>query len=87
VEQCFSAIFCLERDFVSKPHPLSFKKVIDKTGWRYEDSLFIDDADRNLEAARAFGMKVLKVNEKGEGNGFPCIRHLQELPDYLTNIQ
>lgn len=87
VEDCFREIFFLDRDFVSKPMQESFERIIAKTGWSYGESLFIDDADRNLKAADALGMRVLKVSEDGQGNGFPCIRHLLELPDYLHNIQ
>jgi putative hydrolase of the HAD superfamily len=83
VEDCFKEIFFLDRDFISKPMPESFRRILEKTGWTYGESLLIDDVDRNLMAAKALGMQVLKVNEENQGNGFPCIRHLHELPDYL----
>lgn len=43
---------------VSKPDPAIYKLFIKRSGWLPEDTLFVDDVERNIDAARALGFKV-----------------------------
>lgn len=78
IKDCFQGIFCMEKDLVAKPLPEAYLRTAQKTGFAIGESLLIDDADRNLAAAAALGMKTLKVSENGEGNGFDCVRSALE---------
>lgn len=44
-----------------KPDPKIFEDVISKFGIKPEETLFLDDSERNLEAARRFGFQTLLV--------------------------
>lgn len=45
---------------VSKPDPLAYKMIMQKFGVRPEECLFIDDIQRNIDAAKALGMHALR---------------------------
>lgn len=46
-------------DKVSKPHSSAFQKVLQKLNAKPEECLFIDDHERNIEAARALGIQSI----------------------------
>jgi putative hydrolase of the HAD superfamily len=49
----------------SKPGEAIYRKMLADGGMVAEETLFLDDSDRNLEAAAKVGIKTLKV-ENGE---------------------
>jgi putative hydrolase of the HAD superfamily len=44
---------------VAKPDPAIYRHVLEQLGTQPAETLFIDDKDVNVEAARAVGMKAL----------------------------
>ena len=46
-----------------KPSATIFKKVLDDAGIRADETLFLDDGERNIEAARCVGLHALLVPE------------------------
>lgn len=58
VDDFFKQIFLSYELGIEKPSPAIFQAVLDGTGICAEETLFIDDAEVNCEAARALGFKV-----------------------------
>lgn len=54
----FDALYMSFRIGVMKPDPAFFKHVLGKEGIRPEESVFVDDGPRNIEAARALGFNT-----------------------------
>lgn len=59
VKELFKEVFLSYRLNLSKPGKGIFLKVIEKAGFDPEESLFIDDAPANIEAAASVGFKTL----------------------------
>ncbi len=57
--QLASGIFFSNEIHIAKPDPAAFQYVIDHTGIKPEDTLYIDDLSANLDAARPFGFQLL----------------------------
>lgn len=53
-------------EYIAKPSPYPYAKLLRVTGARGEDSLFCEDSRRNLLPARALGMFTVLVGENGE---------------------
>jgi len=47
---------------MAKPDPAIYRHALEKLGALPEETLFIDDKDVNIEAARALGMKALQFS-------------------------
>jgi putative hydrolase of the HAD superfamily len=47
---------------IAKPDPAIYRHTLDKLGTRPEETLFIDDKQANVEAARALGMKAIQFS-------------------------
>ena len=63
-----------------KPSRAIFERVIERIGARPEEILFIDDAQDNIEAARALGIKTLWVRP-GMDLGAETAKILNEVKD------
>lgn len=44
---------------VMKPHPLIYRVALQKAGTKAEESLFIDDREENIAAARGLGLETI----------------------------
>ena len=58
---CLLAAGCREKpepqaEGVAKPEPAAYRIILERTGVRPEEALFIDDDPENVEAARSVGM-------------------------------
>jgi len=51
---------------VRKPEPIFFERCLEITAARGEQSVFIDDREENIEAADAFGFKVILFQSAGQ---------------------
>ncbi|MEL6676033.1 MAG: HAD family phosphatase [Bacteroidota bacterium] len=63
---------------VNKPNPAIYAKVLEKTGWKAEETLFLDDSLKNLEAAEAAGIQTLHI---GKPEDFELIWERLGLPE------
>jgi len=59
---------------LAKPDQAIYRYVLDENALVPEETLFLDDKDENLEAAREMGIQVRKVNEK-----FTLVDFFQEI--------
>jgi len=57
-DQYFDALFVSCEMHVAKPSANYFEKIINQQGLQPSEFLFIDDSDRNVEAARQCGMNA-----------------------------
>ena len=55
----FDEIVVSGREGVTKPDPRIYEILFERAGRKPEDLLFIDDAPRNIEAARTLGMDTI----------------------------
>lgn len=67
---------CQMKDY--KPSPTIFQKMISQAKIRPEESLFLDDGPKNIEAAESLGIHGLLV-EKNQDWMEPLLHKLQEL--------
>ncbi len=70
-----------------KPHPEAFEIALKLAGApQPEETLFVDDLEMNLDAARALGIQTLRVSFEMIESKHPVIKSLTELPHFLSNI-
>lgn len=81
---CFDDFFYLEKDLIVKPDRRAFEKVVTNTGCVYQDSLLVDDVERNLAAGRALGMQTLKIDETLAPSEYDCIRNVRDIGNFLS---
>lgn len=85
-EGLFTHIFDIRLcNFVGKPHPKFFYKSLDILNVKIEDTLFIDDVPRYVEAFIKLGGNAILYDEKNLLPDFPYprIQNLRELSAYL----
>ena len=56
-------------EFVNKPDPLAYQKVLTMLNAQADECIFADDALRNLRPAKAIGMTTIWVNENASADG------------------
>ncbi len=66
VNDYFDGIVTSFEVHASKPDARIFQAVIDRLGLKPEETLFFDDSERNLEAAREFGFETWLVEPSHE---------------------
>lgn len=47
----------VDGDRFLKPNPKAYERLEEETGYRYEDMIFVDDSERNIEIGESFGIK------------------------------
>lgn len=68
-----------------KPHPEAFEIALKLVGGpEPAETLFVDDLETNLDAARALGIQTLRVSGLRVESSHPIIHNLAELPAYLS---
>ncbi len=69
-----------------KPHAEAFEIALKLAGGpEPAETLFVDDLEINLDAARALGIQTLRVSSQMEESKHPVINSLVELPTFLLN--
>jgi len=64
----FSHIFdIVDMDYMAKPHPETYKKLLNKLKVEAETCLYIDDIEINLIPAKELGMETVLVSDDGYG--------------------
>jgi FMN phosphatase YigB (HAD superfamily) len=79
------AIYGIEfMEYVAKPSPYPYAKLLRATGARAEDSLFCEDSRANLLPARELGMFTVWVGGNGEESpAHAVVEDVCDLPDVL----
>ena len=69
-----------------KPHPEAFEIALKLAGGpQPTETLFVDDLEVNLDAARSLGLQTLRVSAVLVESGHPVINSLAELPRFLSS--
>jgi putative hydrolase of the HAD superfamily len=69
-----------------KPHPEAFEIALKLAGGpQPAETLFVDDLETNLDAARKLGLQTLRVSSQIVASNHPVINNLVELPTFLSN--
>jgi len=68
-----------------KPHPEAFEIALKLAGGpEPAETLFVDDLESNLDAARKLGIQTLRVSSQSVESNHPVINNLMELPIFLS---
>jgi len=62
----FKKVFASHKMGLAKPNPEFYLAMLKKTGLKAEECLFVDDAKRNLEAAKKLGFVTVWMDNKSE---------------------
>ncbi len=74
-----SNIFTSESLNVYKPEKRFYEIILEKTGWKAEETMFVGDSfDDDIEGPHSVGMKAVFINRKKITDG-----ELLKLPDYV----
>lgn len=73
----FDSLFFSYRMHCSKPNEEIYRKMLESGNMKAEETLFVDDSEKNIEAAKRVGIKGLKVNN-GEDWREALAKALQE---------
>lgn len=82
IADCFDGVFAIEDgDLTPKPAPSAFRRMIERFDFEPRCAAFFEDTPRNLEPAKALGMKTVLI---GDGHGKPLGDHIDHIaPDLL----
>lgn len=61
VNDCFDSQFCSYEMQAYKPSPEIFQKALQADGMKPEESIFLDDSEKNIRAAAALGFHTIHV--------------------------
>ena len=88
VEPCFSHIFDIAfMDYIPKPHPSSFHKVMGYLGVRGEECLMLEDHAPTLETASELGMTTVYVGNAAQVEADYQIEEIKGLEGILRDLQ
>lgn len=86
-EQFLGVIDVMDTEPWCKPHAEAFEIALKLAGGpQPEETLFVDDLEVNLDAARKMGIQTLRVAAGVVESSHPVIKNLTELPHFLSNI-
>ena len=88
IEDLFEGVIdVLDMDPWCKPHRQSFEIALKLSGSPLPvETLFVDDLEANLSAARELGIQTLRVSNEPVQSAHPVIRCLADLPDFLAKV-
>lgn len=69
ISDYFDSLFCSYEIKHYKPHADFFQYILDADGMKAEESLFLDDSDRNVKAAEALGIHGFHVKPDEDWTG------------------
>ncbi len=63
-------------DFISKPDPHAYRRILDLIGARADECALVEDTPRNLRPARALGMTTILVDHADCGEVDYCVDNI-----------
>ena len=61
VDECFDRVFLSYEMQLAKPDRAIYEAVVEATGIKPEETLYVEDSTENYEAGKAFGFRSVKV--------------------------
>jgi putative hydrolase of the HAD superfamily len=87
VERHFSRVFDIRfLDYRSKPNEDAYRRVLDALSVAAEQCLLVEDSARNIEPARALGMKTVLVGEGPVDGADFTIPRILDLPAVVEQL-
>jgi putative hydrolase of the HAD superfamily len=88
VEELFGEIFDIASvDFIPKPDPRSYRMVLDRLGVEGEESVLVEDLEKNLPPAKELGMRTILVGGTcSNGAADYVLESPEELPSVLSGL-
>jgi putative hydrolase of the HAD superfamily len=86
IESCFSSIFDIRYNgLVGKPHPKSYLRALQESGFSLDSAVFIDDSPKYIRGYKALGGRAILKDEMNRFSDleFERIRSLYELSAIL----
>lgn len=84
LEGCFQGVITIETmDWQAKPHEEAYRTALEVAGVEAAEAVFVDDAERNLEGARAVGLRAVYCHPQPRMSWEPHIADIVELPRVL----
>ena len=88
IRESFSAIFDIKfMDYVAKPNPLSYQKVLDALGAKGSECIFIEDLAVNLIPAKNLGMTTILVGDDETTSADFVIEDIFGIENVLNEIE
>ena len=70
-----------------KPEPAIYRALIEALGRDPQHLLFVDDRQKNLEAARVAGLRPAAMGREPLAGGYPLVRDFEELRQLVQTIE
>lgn len=87
VSRHFSTIIDIRAtDFISKPDPLAYQRVLERLGAQAGECILVEDNPRNLLPARALGMKTILVDHAECDEVDYCVDDILKVGDVVAQI-
>lgn len=87
IDDMISDLFTIEyMDFVPKPLPWPFYKVIQQFGGVSDEFLIVDDSLANVRTALNVGMSAVLVGTDDPEGSCPSIRDIYEIPRFVETV-
>ncbi len=87
VAEHFSRIIDIRAmDFLSKPDPYAYRRILDLIGARAGECLIVEDTPRNLLPARALGMTTILVDHAECDQVDYCVSDILKVGDVVARI-
>jgi len=88
IADCFDGVFAIEDgDLTPKPNPATFRRMLARFDIDPCRAAFFEDTPKNLEPAKALGMRTVLI---GDGHGKPLGPHIDvvasDLLDFLSDL-
>jgi putative hydrolase of the HAD superfamily len=85
IRRHFDQIFDIHgMDFICKPDPRAYERVLEAVGVRPDECVFADDSLQNLVPAKVMGMTTILVGPETDAAGADfCIRNILEMEALL----
>ena len=73
-------------DYVSKPDPGAYRRILDLIGAQAGECMLVEDNPRNLQPARALGMKTILVDHADCAEVDFCVNTVLQVGDVVRRI-
>lgn len=72
INDYFDGIVTSFQEGVCKPDPLIFQKLIDRYSLNPEETIMLDDSDKNILSAKSVGLNAVRIDADGD-NSFEAV--------------
>lgn len=85
-ERCFPVVVAAQDTVHHKPHPEPLLLATERLGVKPAEAVYVGDAEVDVEAAHAAGMKVIIFSQNSIPGADACITSFKELPNAISSL-